>query len=58
MKKYQLNVYWKDGGASGRVIEIAWPLSHSLKDIRRVEIRRYKPVRSERSENVRGGAAE
>ena len=43
--KYQLNVYWKDGGASGRVVTLAWPLSHRLADIQRVEIKAHKPVR-------------
>lgn len=42
--KYQLKVYWKDGNASGRVIELDWPLSQPLTNIKRVELGRAPKV--------------
>lgn len=43
--KYQLAIFWKDGSASGRVIELDWPLAHDLNDVERVVIGAFgKPI--------------
>lgn len=43
--KYQLNVFWKDGSISGRVIEIPWALRQDPKNAR-VELQPYEPPKT------------